>query len=181
MKCYFFGTFNPIHIGHKKIVEEIEKKFNSKVTVVPAFCPPHKETIGFNHRYNMAKIVFGDENVSDIEETIPPPNYSYKTIEKLGKCNFVIGYDAFLNINSWKNPEYLKKNLHFLVVPRDFKREDERFDKLRKEGYDFEIMDFSLVDVSSENIRNKVKRGESIKNLVDCDVENYIYEHGLYK
>ena len=182
MKCYFFGTFNPIHIGHKKIVDEVKKYLNAPVTVVPSYSPPHKNTLDFSHRINMARLVFGEDYVSDIEEKIMPPNYSYKTIEKLGECYFIIGYDAFLEIESWKNPKYLKNNLHFIVIPRDFQnKNDKRFDELRKKGYDFTILDFNLVNISSSEIREKIKRGEDTKNLLPKSVESYIYEHNLYK
>lgn len=179
MDCYFFGTFNPIHLGHIKIAEEIKKQFSfDKIIFVPSYTPPHKNSIDYFHRLNMLKLC--NVQISEIEKDIEPPNYTYKTIEKLGKVCFIIGYDAFFELETWKKPEYLKKMLKFIVVPRDKKYEKNEFEKMKNLGYDFVIADFVPVDISSKEIRLKVKNSQSIKNLVTKEVEGYIYEHHLY-
>ncbi len=182
MNCYFFGTFNPIHLGHIKIASEVKREFGfDEIIFVPSYSPPHKETLDFHHRLNMLNLGASEFKVSSIEELIAPPNYSYKTIEVLGRASFIIGYDAFLEINSWKNPEYLKENLEFIVVPRDIEFNENDFLTLKNQGYKFKIMNFLPINISSSMIRKNVEVGLSISNFVPKAVEEYIYEHGLYK
>lgn len=181
-KCYFFGSFDPIHLGHIKIAEEIKKQFNFKnIIFMPTPFPPHKKALctNFFDRLKMLTLVFGEKNVSDIESTIEAPNYTYKTIEKIGKCNFILGYDQFLQIENWKKPNYLKEMLNFIVIPRLGAKEQD-FAHLKEKGYNFKVVEFELVNISSTTIRKMVKNGENIDNLVDEKVKNYIYEKRLY-
>ncbi len=201
MNCYFFGTFDPVHIGHIKIAKSVKKEFNfERVIFVPTPAPPHKNAYGasFFDRVEMLKLAVGEENVNDIENTIEPPNYTYKTIEKLDNIDngartgsplgaFIIGFDQFEKIEEWKNPEYLKKMLEFIVIPRNITDATRlapdtsfNFAHLAKKGYTFKVADFERIDISSSEIRAAVKNGENISNLVDKKVENYIYEQRLY-
>lgn len=180
MNCYFFGTFDPIHLGHIEIAKYVEKKFSTKVIFVPTPSSPEKSgQVAVQDRINMLSLVLPDEKISKIELEIEPPNYTYKTIEKLGKSYFILGYDQFLNIENWKKTDYLKEMLHFLVIPRKT-TEQADFTRQKELGYNFSILDFPLVNVSSTEIRKKVKTGESIEGLVDKKVEKYIYEQRLY-
>ena len=172
MKTYFFGTFDPVHSGHIKIVQTFGAIF------VPTPAPPHKPTdASFFDRVQMLKLV--SDNVCEIESEINPPNYTHKTIERLGKCNFILGYDQFLKIESWVKPEYLKEMLHFIVIPRVGAKAAD-FAHLKEKGYNFEIADFELMNISSSEIRRRVKNGENIDDLTDKKVKNYIYEKRLY-
>ena len=180
MNCYFFGTFDPVHLGHIEIAKYVEEKFSTKVFFVPTPSSPEKfGQTDVQDRINMLKLVLNKEKISKIELEIEPPNYTYKTIEKLGKSYFILGYDQFLNIENWKKTEYLKEMLHFLVIPRgsiskvDFTRQKEL-------GYNFNILDFPMMNVSSTEIREKAKAGKSLAGLVDKKVEKYIYEKRLY-
>ena len=183
MNCHFFGTFNPVHTGHIKIAKSVKEQFSfERVIFVPTPSPPHKnsDVASFSNRFEMLKLALGEENVSDIETKIEPPNYTYKTIEKLGKCAFILGYDQFEKIESWKKPDYLKEMLEFIVIPRRGTKEID-FAHLREKGYNFKIVDFEPIDVSSTQIRERVKNGENIDGLVDKKVENYINEQRLYR
>ena len=104
MECYFFGTFNPIHLGHVEIARKVKELAGfSKVIFVPSYMPPHKieGLASYKNRLEMAKLAVGEENVSDIELHLKVPSYTYRTIEKLyeqnnnQKINFIIGYDQF--------------------------------------------------------------------------------------
>ncbi len=188
MECYYFGTFNPVHKGHIQTAYEVLEKFNfDKIIFVPSNQPPHKKNfIDISHRINMLKLLENEKiKVSDIETTLKTPSYSFQTIEKLKKgeekLNFIIGYDAFIQIKTWKNPEYIRKNLHFIVLQRRGEEKSE-IEKLKDEGYDFVIAEnISFVDVSSTQIRENVKSGLSIDNLVDEKVKRYIKENELYR
>ncbi len=186
MVCYFFGTFNPPHKGHLMAAQSVKEQFGFKCVIfVPSPNPPHKETIDPCHKLEMAKLAFGEKNVCDIEYRSSDISYTYKTVQKLGECSFIIGYDAFLEIETWKHPEILKEMLEFIVMPRKNKHKEEeinaKFEDLRKKGYNFKIANFKPVDISSSEVRRKVALGLDVSGLLDEKVKEYIYEHGLYK
>ena len=188
MECYFFGTFNPPHIGHIELSKRVLEEFNfEKIVFVPSNVPPHKEEfIEGTHRFNMLKLLETDKiKVSDIELKMETPSYTYKTVEKLlkerKKLNFIIGFDAFKNIENWRNPEFLKEKLHFIVLKRSGDKREE-IEKLKSEGYDFIIADnIDVIDISSTDIRRKLQNGENVDGLIDEKVKRYIDENGLYR
>lgn len=197
--CYFFGTFNPPHLGHINLAKRVQREFNfNKIIFVPAYLPPHKKSLDFYHRYNMLKLCVDDSfgEVSDIESRLNPPSYTFQTINYLSKSlskgekiPFIIGYDAFINIKKWKNPEILKEKIEFIVLKRrsgkDATEEDRVeaiINKLFDEGYSFKIAKtIDYFDVSSNQIRDLAKNNEDIGNFVDKKVEGYIDAHGLYR
>ena len=188
MECYYFGTFNPPHKGHIKIAQEVLEKFHfDKIIFVPSNIPPHKEvqTEGI-HRFNMLKLIETKNlKVSDIELKLPSPSYTFKTIQTIKKdrekINFIIGYDAFKKIETWKNPEFLKENLHFIVLRRKGDKREE-IEKLKQKGYDFIIADnIDMINISSTEIREKFLNNEDAADLVDEKIKRYIEKNGLYK
>ena len=191
MECYYFGTFNPVHQGHIKTAKDIISKLGfNKVVFVPAYIPCHKEIkTNSADRLNMLKLVSGGNiEVSDIEFKLPEPSYSYRTVQEIlkhkkegEKVNYIIGFDAFKKIESWKNSDYLKKNVHFVVLKRTGELRAE-IEKLKEKGFDFEITDsIDTIDISSTEIREKVKNGADISGLVDEKVKRYIKENELYR
>ncbi len=193
MNCYFFGTFNPIHLGHIEIARQVKALGFDKIIFVPAYMPPHKstiETLSFIHRYNMVKLAAGEENVSDIESKLKPPSYTYRTIQHLPefnneKINFIIGYDQFFQIENWKEAQFLKENLNFIVVPRKFKNgqtiNERAFEYFKNKGYNYKILNIDFLDVSSEMIRKFIQEGKDITGLTLKEVKEYIEINRLYK
>ncbi len=193
MNCYFFGTFNPIHLGHIEIARQVKALGFDKIIFVPAYMPPHKstiETLSFIHRYNMVKLAAGEENVSDMESKLKPPSYTYRTIQHLPefnneKINFIIGYDQFFQIENWKEAQFLKENLNFIVVPRKFKNgqtiNERAFEYFKNKGYNYKILNIDFLDVSSEMIRNFIQEGKDITGLTLKEVKEYIEINRLYK
>ena len=195
MNCYFFGTFNPPHLGHILLAQSVKQEFCfEKIVFVPAFSPPHKETLDFFHRYNMLKLAvdpsFGE--VSDIESKLPVPSFSFRTINKIyenskpkelwdGKIPFITGYDAIMGIENWKNPGILKEKLKFIVLKRHSGTTEADIFALSDKGYDFVLSKSKYFDIESAKIRKMVSRGEDIKNFVDKNIEGYINEHRLYR
>lgn len=191
--CYFFGTFNPIHLGHIEIAKRVKEFANfDRVIFVPSYMPPHKidGLISYNHRLEMVRLAAGSENTSDIECKLKIPSYTYRTIEELSKnsedkINFIIGYDQFLKIESWKEPEILKKLINFVVIPRRFQNgqaiNKTAFEYFRKKGFSFDILDIDFLDISSSMIRKILANNENITGLTTPEVREYIERNGLYK
>ncbi len=186
--CIFPGTFNPIHNAHIKMAEFALEKFGfDKIIFIPAYIPPHKE-IDKNlakHRFNMVKLAISNNKhfeISDIEYQSEGKSYSLITVKKIieqykitGRLNFIIGTDAFVNLNSWYKADELKTLVHFIVFPRRGDVDKEIYNEFRKSGWDFELMNSVLMDISSTDIR-KIS-----KNNINKKVEDYIKNYGLYK
>ena len=194
MNCYFFGTFNPIHKGHKEIARQVKELLGfDKIIFIPSYMPPHKieGTASYIDRLNMARLAFNSDCVSDIESKLKVPSYTYRTIEVLfqennnQKINFIIGYDQFFQIENWKEPEILKEKIHFIVIPRHLSNgqtiAQRAFDYFKNKGYSFEILKINFLDISSSMIRKFLENNQDITGLVDLEVKNYIEEHRLYQ
>ena len=194
MICYFFGTFNPIHLGHIEIAKRVKELFGfEKVVFVPSYMPPHKvnDLASFKDRFNMAALALGKENVSDIEFHLKVPSYTYRTIEKLyeknsnNKINFLIGYDQFFKLESWREPEILKEKLNFMVYPRHLFNgqtiNESAFSYFKNKGYSFQILKADFLDISSTMIRKYVATNQDITGLTTREVKEYIERFGLYK
>ena len=192
--CTFFGTFNPIHNAHIELAKYVEENYNfDKIIFVPAYCPPHK-TINekmANHRLKMVQLALKDYpqfEVSDLEYHLGDISYTYYTIKTFydmydvdGKINFLIGTDAFWNIKTWHKIDELKTMVKFLVFPRNGSIANEKFDKLKDEGYDFEMLDVEPVDISSTLVRLKKEYGQEVSEIIPPVVEDYIIKNGLYE
>lgn len=194
MNCYFFGTFNPIHLGHIEIATQVRQKCNfDRVIFVPSYIPPHKTSgvVSYRDRLEMLKLAVGEDNVSDIELKLPVPSYSYRTVEKLceldnvSRINFIVGYDQFFQLESWKEPEKIKNSIHFIVIPRRFQNgqtiNDVAFNYFKNKGYSYDIIDIDFLDVSSNMVRKNIAQGISTIGLIKQEVREYIENNRLYK
>lgn len=190
--CIFSGTFNPIHRAHLKMAEYVLENFGfDKIIFIPAYKPPHKDydTNICTHRFNMVRLAIEYNphfEISDIEYQHEGKSYSYLTALQLkkqycteDKINFIIGTDAFEKIESWYEAEKFKDLVDFIVFVRENKTVN--FDDLKEKGYSFEIARMPFIDISSTELRERIKEGKSISNLVTEEVEEYIYKNGLYR
>lgn len=209
------GTFNPIHFGHLRTAEEIWYRFKLKnVIFVPSASPPHKDTdlIDPLHRLKMTTLaITGNEHfcVSDIELNRPGKSYTIETLRELKKRNpeaefyFIMGRDAFLEIDSWYYWTELFAETNFIVTTRPGsnkipfsklipEKARKQFKRVRAEaGNECEFVHSSGkrlvftsvtdIDISSTLIRDKVRRGETIRYLTPRRVREYIIENGLYQ
>ncbi len=196
--CLFQGTFNPIHNAHLKICEYAKKHFDfDKIILIPAARPPHKsfdETLS-SHRLNMAQIAAENIDyieVSDIEFQRDELSYTVPTVEEIyekypvdGMINFIIGTDAFKNIESWYESEKLKNMVDFVLFVREdiesLKDDETYLLKLKEKGYNYKMMKMPFYDISSTQIRKNIHNSVPIKSLVPYGVEKYIDKYGLYK
>ncbi len=209
----FGGTFNPIHFGHLRAAEEIYEHFAlQKVIFIPAADPPHKNKrniLPAPWRAHMVKLAIADNphfHLSLVEMMRKGKSYSVETIfyfrQRFGKnvqLYFIVGLDAFLEINTWKDYPKLFQLCNFIIISRpgfgkNFSavhlpvelKDSFCYDKKRR-GF---IHDFGTgifphqitgLDISSTMIREKIEQGQSIKYLLPAGVEEYIYRHKLYQ
>ena len=192
--CVFQGTFNPIHNAHLDMAEFVLQNYGfEKIIFIPAAAPPHKDyDANFAiHRLNMVKLAVENNphfEVSDIEFHLQGKSYSYLTALELykkynieGKINFIIGTDAFEKIESWYHSEDFKKIVDFIVFVRENNFTPERFQYLKDKGYNFQFTRMPFEDISSTELREKIRKGFPINKLVPKTVEDYIRKNDLYK
>jgi nicotinate-nucleotide adenylyltransferase len=126
------GTFDPIHLGHLRVAEEITEKLNlERLFLIPSAVPPHKETkpvTPFEHRFAMAQLAAKESpkfEALNIEGRRQGYSYSVETLRELHQIHrpnpiffFIIGMDAFLEIKTWREYERLFEYTHFVVITR---------------------------------------------------------------
>ncbi len=187
----FGGTFNPVHNAHIKVAEEAMDQIGlDKVILIPSKNPPHKPTRGLldaEVRHEMVRLAVEDEDhfeVSRVEIERGGPSYTVDTIEtmkeKFARVAFIVGADNLIKIDTWKQPEKLLSGCPFIIAPRGgYKKEDFVGDIF--EGKDLRFLDMDEISISSTDIRERVAKGKSIKNMVPRPVLNYILQEGLYQ
>ena len=206
----FGGTFNPIHLGHLRGAEEIQGAFDlQEVIFIPASIPPHKmaeEVIDARHRLEMVKLATEDNpcfSTTDIELARPDKSYSVDTIRYFRERHpeglfFILGSDAFVEIETWRESQNLFALCNFIVMTRPGFQEAQSSSLLPKSlsplfryeegkswahasGHTLHFKEITVLDISSTKIRELVKKGESIRYLVPGKVEAYVRDHGLYR
>ena len=209
----FGGTFNPIHLGHLRPAEEICDGFDlDQVIFIPASRPPHKTKDGIIPaplRLEMVRLAIADNprfSLSEVELERKGKSYSIETIEfftrKFGPetyLYFILGLDAFLEINTWKEYAALFGLCHFVVMTRpgfekNFSREhlpvelsgefcydDQKFGYAHVSGFFVYPREITALDISSTRIRDYLQKGQSVKYLLPTPVEMFIYKNKLYR
>lgn len=192
--CTFQGTFNPIHNAHIRAAEFAIDNFGfDKILFIPAYNPPHKScsTSMAQHRFNMVKLAlekYPGFEVSDIEYKRKGTSYTYLTVCELykeydidGKLNFLIGTDAFEKLQTWYEFDKLKTLVKFIVFIREDKFEISKYNYLKDLGVDFDFQKLPFLDISSTELREKIKNNKNISGLLPQKVEEYIKKNELYK
>jgi len=182
------GTFNPIHKGHLNLAREACKKLKlNKVFFVPAYIPPHKNIKSMTSAKNRLKMVElaikGNLKfaISDFEIKKKGKSYSVRTLTKFNKkfgknakLFFLTGADSIRELKKWKHIDRIFKLADFVIATRP------KFisKKLPKGAIRLKI---KPLDISSTQIRKKLKNKLSVDNLVPRSIANYIKQKGLYE
>lgn len=192
------GSFNPIHNGHLAIAECALKEYElDDILFIPNYCPPHKdssEMIDAGMRLEMVNLAIKGHphySVSDREIKKGGLSYTYLTMTELKAefpdtdFYFLMGADSLADFSKWRNAHVIAQKCHILAAMRD-DMNNEDVAKLAEELSKIYHGDFSLLkipptDISSTQIRKKLRVQKSIKGLVPEAVESYIYEHQLYQ
>ena len=184
----FFGSFNPIHIGHLIIANTMVMNTDlDEVWMVVSPQNPFKKNNGLLHefdRFEMVSLAIQDNlklKVSDIEFQLPKPSYTIDTLTVLSEKHpqhefvLIIGEDNLVAFPKWKNYDKILEYFELYVYPRPNAEKSTLIDhpKVR-------IVPAPLLDISATFIRNAIKENKSIRYLVTEQVENYIYKNQFY-
>lgn len=191
----FGGTFDPIHIGHMILMENVINNLDlDKIYVLPNSNPPHKlenKKTALNLRLKMVNEAIKDNpklEINDYDYRDNEIHYTFNTINYFKKSYpndeffFIMGEDSFLDIEKWKNyKEILKENL---IIFKRYSSKNfsliSKINQVRKYNKNIYLIDNIALDISSTLIRNLVKENKSIRYLVNDEVINIIKEEKLY-
>lgn len=183
----FGGSFNPIHNGHVSLARQLREKAGlDEVWLMVSPQNPLKKSYDLlddNLRMEMARLaVEGREGIiaSDYEMHLPKPSYTWNTLQSLSKDyperEFVLlmGGDNWALFDKWYHYDDILKNYSIVVYPRR--------DSLRSLGETLsaQIVEAELLDISSTEIRERIKAGKGIRRMVPKAVADFIKEKGLY-
>jgi len=193
------GTFDPIHLGHINLILEMKRLHHlDEVWIIPTGVNPFKlhkvVTLGF-HRMAMAHLAAeGLDGVHVLSHEIEREGISYATdtlsilkeeAKKRGENPeffIILGEDAAKGFHLWKDPKKVLDDATILIGPRHSDKipssftGDQAIDQVLKQGWTHT----SIKDISSTEIKKKLRQGESCEGLLSPKVLDYIRSHGLY-
>ncbi len=192
------GTFNPIHIGHLMAAEAARDEFSlDEVLFIPTGHPPHKngEVAPSEYRLAMAKLAIQSNpyfNLSSIETDREGTTYTVDTLRLLLKqypenysFYYIIGGDTLMELDTWRQFDRVSTMCSFIVYKRPGISVEEMELKAKEltERFSANILysKGSAVDVSSTDIREKLKKDKTVRYLIPDSVLYYINRNNLYK
>ena len=189
----FGGTFDPVHSGHvAAAVAAADECRLDQVLVVPTGVPPHKPAAcraPYEHRFRMVELACAADPrlvASRLEEprTDGGPHYTVDTVRSVRSAmafepplRFVIGTDAFAEVDLWRDSEGVRSLLEFVVVGRPGSTPERVLNWVTKDT----VYIPSSHPASSHAVRHRAKIGGSLADLAPAPVCEYIWEHGLYR
>jgi len=187
----FFGTYNPIHVGHLIIANHIAEHSDlDQIWLVVTPQSPHKTKQSLLDNHQRLELVFRATKdypklaPSAIEFNLPQPNYTVRTLayleEKHPENQFalIMGEDNLRSLPKWKNAEVIMGNYPIYVYPRKMNPSSISA-SFSSETVTY--IDAPIIEVSSTFIRQQIKDGKNIKALLPMAVWNYIDEMNFYK
>ena len=191
------GTFDPIHLGHLATAESVRELFVlDEILFIPAARPPHKlarHVTDEHHRLAMTTLATHSNKffrVSDMELKRTGLSYTLDTMNELHEqfgttteLFFIIGADSLVDLSKWHEAKKLVERSHFIATTRpgvdvDFSATEKFFGSAASEH--IHRVTTPAIEISSTEIRQRVKLGRSIKYLVPETVEEYILREELY-
>lgn len=191
----YFGSFNPIHIGHMAIANYIYEysELDEIWFVVSPHNPLKKKSslLDDHHRVQLAEIAIADDQrfrVSDIESKLPRPSYTIDTLTYLSEKHpsrqfaLIMGSDNLATIDKWKSAEMLIEMCKIFVYPRK--------DKAKGPGpatrslihsADIEIVEAPFMEISGTFIREAISQDKDIRHFLPHGVWQYVSDMNFYK
>jgi len=197
----FGGTFNPIHLGHVRLAEDVREAFSlNRIVFIPTNLPPHKSLGGDVdpiHRLRMVELsIEGNPSFEcddaeirrgGVSYTVDTIDYVYGAYRFEGRPWFIIGSDLLDEMHSWKDIGTLLTRVRFVVLARSGGASAHGVvpEKVRTlappAGDAFNVFCGRTIDVTSSEIRERVSSGRSIRYLVADRVYKYIMDNNLYR
>ncbi len=190
------GTFNPPHVGHLRCARQAHAELSlDRVMMVVARVPPHKEVPedpGVEHRLAMCRLVADVEpwlEVSDVETGRPGPSYTITTLREIDarqpgdELTLIVGGDMALSLPTWHEPAAILALAKLAVAERSGMTRSAvqtEVGRVAGGGGQVRFLDMARVDVSSSQVRQSVREGRQIRDLVPQAVADYIEERRLY-
>lgn len=187
----YFGTFNPIHVGHLIIANHMAE--HSDLDQIWMVVTPHnplkqKNTLLDDYqRLHLVRLATEDYpkiKPTDIEFKLPQPNYTVNTLAHLSEkfpqheFSLIMGEDNLKSLHKWKNYEYILQHHDIYVYPRV---SEEVENELFKNHPRIQIIDAPVVEISSTVIRDNIKKNKNIRPLLPQKVWEYVVHNNFYK
>lgn len=205
------GTLDPVHFGHLRSAEEIREALElDEIWFMPAALPPHKEPstlTPFAHRLAMVELAVTSTDhfkATAIEDERPGPSYSIDTLKELGERHkdeaeffFILGSDAFLDIETWKDYGSLTDYGSLVIIRRDHEDpsvlkevisrafpnhsiQGEKDIFIAHDKGTIYLYSVTHLAISGTDIRRRARSGFSVRFLVPEEVRKYMEKNSLY-
>lgn len=188
----FFGSFNPIHIGHLILANYIlENSDMDELWFVVSPQNPFKDKKSLlkdHNRLDMVQLAvkhYPNMRASNVEFSLPMPSYTIDTLtylhEKYPEYSFslIMGEDNLKSLHKWKNSDVLIKNHHIIVYPRVFEGEKKDSGYLQHEN--ISLIKAPIIELSATEIRNMIKDGKNVRPMLPPEVFEYLDGSSFYQ
>lgn len=188
----FFGSFNPIHIGHLILGNYIlEHSDMEELWYVVSPQNPFKDKKSLlkdHNRLDMVQLAvknYPKMRASNVEFALPKPSYTIDTLTYLHEkhpdysFSLIMGEDNLNGLSKWKNAETLIKNHQIIVYPRTFEGEKEDHEYLQHEN--ISLINAPIVEISATEIRKMIKDGKNVRPMLPPEVFDYLDGSSFYK
>ncbi len=198
-RAVFGGSFDPVHNGHVNLVKQIYGSVTlDEIIIMPAGISPFKQNMervpaSGKQRYEMCRLAFADMSyvtVSDYEISLPEVSYTVNTVRHLkeqyptDELFLIIGSDMLLSFHRWRNFEEILSVCGLIAASResgqsDLEELEKQAETLKKYG-SVTVVPIDTFEVSSTEIRKKIKNSSDISCYVPQNVVKYIMKNDLY-
>ena len=188
----FFGSFNPIHIGHLILANYIlENSDMDELWFVVSPQNPFKDKKSLltdHNRLDMVQLAvknYPKMRASNVEFSLPKPSYTIDTLtylkEKYPNYSFalIMGEDNLDSLPKWKNAEKLMSDYQIIVYPRTFEGEKKDSEYLQHEN--ISMVNAPITELSATEIRNMIKEGKNVRPMLPPEVFEYLDGSSFYK
>lgn len=188
----FFGSFNPIHIGHLILANYIlENSDMDELWFVVSPQNPFKDKkslLNDHNRLDMVQLAvkhYPKMRASNVEFSLPKPSYTIDTLTYLHEkypqhaFSLIMGEDNLAGLSKWKNAELLIKNHQIIVYPRIFEGKKSAEDYLKHEN--ISLVKAPMIELSATEIRNMIREGKNVRPMLPPEVFEYLDGSSFYK